>query len=64
MFSERSDETYLPFKLPIMYINDTETHLIPKDVIDDLEVSPVIHKKLFSSSNNFGTEVSKEWCKK
>ena len=64
MFSERSDETYLPFKLPIMYINDSETYLIPKDVIDDLEVSPVIHKKLFSSSNKFGTEVSKEWCKK
>jgi MutS domain V len=64
MFSGDNEETYLPFKLPIMYINNNETYSLPKDVIDDLEISPVIHNKLFDASNKFGIEVSKEWCKK
>lgn len=64
MFSERGEGTYLPFKLPIMFLKDEDTYSLPKDVIDDLEISPVIHEKLFFSSNQFGTEIGKEWCKK
>ena len=49
------------FDLPITYCNDL--HVLSKDVIDDLELSNVIHSKVFHTTNQFGTHISKEWCK-
>jgi hypothetical protein len=31
--------------------------------VDDLELSSVIHSKIFKTENHFGTHVSKEWSK-
>jgi hypothetical protein len=51
----------IQFRLPITYCE--ELYTLPKDVVDDLELSTVIYANLFQSENHFGNHVSKEWCK-
>jgi ribosomal protein S19 len=51
----------IQFRLPITYCE--ELHTLPTNVVDDLELSSVIHSKIFQTENHFGTHVSKEWSK-
>lgn len=49
------------FNLPITYCQDKQ--MLSKDVVDDLELSTVIHSNLFQTTNHFGIHTSKEWIK-